>query len=211
MLKHHKTFFQNKIKQEGQTIIIEGPLPAKTLEQYNFDQSLTAFRRPDDQFKALKEIADLDEGRIIICRVEDTIIGYVTFLHPDPLERWSDGNHPFIMELGAIEVSLAYRGLSLASLMLELSIKDDFVENYIIITTEYYWHWDLKNSGLDVYEYKDLMIKLMKVAGFEVFQTNDPEITGHPANTLMARIGKNINDRQMQQFDEIRFKNRFLI
>src|SRR5699024_10790725 len=103
------------------------------------------------------------------------------------------------------------RGLSLASLMLELSIKDDFVENYIIINTEYYWHWDLKNSGLDVYEYEDLMIKLMKVAGIEVFQTNDPEITGHPANTLMARIGKNINDRQMQQFDEIRFKNRFLI
>ena len=95
--------------------------------------------------------------------------------------------------------------------MLELSIKDHFVENYIIITTEYYWHWDLKNSGLDVYEYKNLMIKLMKRAGYEVFQTNDPEITGHPANTLMARIGRNINDEQMQQFDEIRFKNRFLI
>jgi hypothetical protein len=55
------------------------------------------------------------------------------------------------------------------------------------------------------------MIRLMQRAGYEVFQTNDPEITGHPANTLMARIGKNINDRQMQQFDEIRFKNRFLI
>ena len=51
----------------------------------------------------------------------------------------------------------------------------------------------------------------MQRAGFEVFQTNDPEITGHPANTLMARIGKNITDKEMQQFDEIRFKNRFLI
>ena len=209
MLKHHKTFFQSKIKQEGQTIIIEGPLPAKTLEQYNFDQSLTAFRRPDDQFKALKEIADLDEGRIIICRVEDTIIGYVTFLHPDPLERWSDGNHPFIMELGAIEVSLAYRGLSLASLMLELSIKDDFVENYIIITTEYYWHWDLKNSGLDVYEYKKLMQKLMGYGGLEIFATDDPEITSHPANCLMARIGSRISINQLQAFDDIRFMNRF--
>lgn len=211
MLKHRKTFYQNEIKHADETIIIEGPLPSSKLSQYTFDDSLTAFRRPSDQFEALKEIADLNEGRIIICRVEDKIIGYVTFLHPDPLERWSDGNHPFIMELGAIEVSLVYRGLSLASQMLKLSIKDDFVENYIIITTEYYWHWDLKNSGLDVYEYKNLMIKLMQTAGFEVFQTNDPEITGHPANTLMARIGKNINDIQMQQFDEIRFKNRFLI
>ena len=27
---------------------------------------------------------------------------------------------------------------------------DDAMEDYIIITTEYYWHWDLKGTGLNV-------------------------------------------------------------
>jgi len=69
----------------------------------------------------------------------------------------------------------------------------------------------LKNNSLSVYEYKDIMINLMASAGFEVFQTNDPEITAHPANTLMARIGKNIKREQMMEFDKIRFKDRFFI
>jgi len=210
-LRHQKHYFKMETKTESDMVIIEGPVDSDTLRTYTFDDNLTAFRRPDEQFQALVEIAELPEGRIIVSHINKHIVGYIIFLHPDPLERWSDGNHSFIMELGAVEVALPCRGLGLAGKMLELSTYDDFIENYIIITTEYYWHWDLKNSGLDVYEYKNLMIRLMQRAGYEVFQTNDPEITGHPANTLMARIGKNINDRQMQQFDEIRFKNRFLI
>lgn len=193
------------------TVTIEGPVDSDTLKTYTFDDELTSFRRPSEQFQALIEIADLPEGRIIVSHINKHIVGYIIFVYPDPLERWSDGNHPFIIELGAVEVALSFRSYGLAGKMLELATYDDFIENYIIITTEYYWHWDLKNSGLDVYEYKNLMIRLMQHANFEVFQTNDPEITGHPANTLMARIGKNINDKQMQQFDEIRFKNRFLI
>ena len=210
-MRHQKHYFKTETKTDTDTVIIEGPLNSETLKSYTFDNNLNAFRRPSEQFQALLEIADLPEGRIIVSQIDKHIVGYIILLHPDPLERWSDGNHEFIMELGAIEVAHQHRSLGLAGKMLELSVRDNFVENYIIITTEYYWHWDLKTSGLDVYEYKDLMIRLMQRAGFEVFQTNDPEITGHPANTLMARIGKNINAQQMQQFDEIRFKNRFLI
>lgn len=210
-MRHQKHYFKTETEFASGTVIIEGPVDTDTLKTYTFDDNLSAFRRPSEQYQALLEISELPEGRIIVCHLDQHIIGYTILLHPDPLERWSDGNHPFIMELGAIEVSHQHRSGGLAGKMLELSVKDDFVENYIIITTEYYWHWDLKTSGLDVYEYKDLMIRLMQRAGFEVFQTNDPEITGHPANTLMARIGKNINAQQMQQFDEIRFKNRFLI
>lgn len=83
------------------------------------------------------------------------------------------------------------------------------MEDYIVITTEYYWHWDLKNTNLDVYEYKEMMIRYMQQVGFEVYQTNDPEITSHPANTLMARVGTRIDDNKRIEFDKIRFKNRF--
>ncbi|WP_020007480.1 GNAT family N-acetyltransferase [Salinicoccus albus] len=208
-MRHIKTYFKEKYDTNGQTFVIEGPLSGSELEKLTYDEGLDAFRPPRDQFEAIIEIADLEEGRIIIVRTDSHIVGYVTFLHPDPLERWSDGSLPYIMELGAVEVSLDYRSYGLGKKMLQHAMKDDFVENYIIITTEYYWHWDLKNSGLDVYEYKELMIRLMAFSGFEVFQTNDPEITGHPANTLMARIGRHITNDQMIEFDKIRFKNRF--
>ena len=50
---------------------------------------------------------------------------------------------------------------------------------------------------------------MMSHGGLEVFATDDPEITSHPANCLMARIGKNITVDQMTEFDNIRFMNRF--
>ena len=50
----------------------------------------------------------------------------------------------------------------------------------------------MKYAQLDVFEYKRLMQKLMQKGGLEVFATDDPEITSHPANCLMARIGKRI-------------------
>lgn len=208
-MHHIKTYFKEEYDIKEQSFVIEGPLSGDELEKLTYDNDLDAFRPPRDQFEAIIEIADLEEGRIIIARKDKHIVGYVTFLHPDPLERWSDGSLPYIMELGAVEVSLDYRSYGLGKSMLQLAMRDDFVNNYIIITTEYYWHWDLKNSGLGVYDYKELMIRLMASSGFEVFHTNDPEITGHPANTLMARIGSRITDDQMIEFDRIRFKNRF--
>lgn len=206
---HTKTFQQKIIKSDEKAIVIEGPVPFDMLSEYTFDEGLSAFRPPKDQYEAILEISELEEGRIIVARDGQHIIGYVTYHHADPMERWSDGNLPYILELGAVEVSLSYRSLGLGKKMIQLSMLDDYMENYIVITTEYYWHWDLKNSGLDVYEYKDLMIRLMQSAGFEVYQTNDPELTAHPANTLMARKGKHITDEQMIEFDKIRFKNRF--
>ncbi|RPF58224.1 GNAT family N-acetyltransferase [Abyssicoccus albus] len=210
-MQHIKTYNQCIKHIKERTIIIEGPIEAKDLSTYRMESSLTAFRQPAEQLEALIDIAGLEEGRIIIARTDDLIIGYVTFLYPDPLERWSYKNLDYLLELGAIEVAYHFRGYQIGKELLNVSMSDGYMENYIIITTEYYWHWDLKNSGLDVFEYKNLMQRLMQSARFEVFQTNDPEITSHPANSLMARIGMQITRHQMQQFDEIRFMNRFFL
>lgn len=59
---------------------------------------------------------------------------------------------------------------------------------------------------------KKLMQRLMATGGLEIFATDDPEITSHPANCLMARIGKNITLEQQQAFDDIRYmKSVFLL
>ena len=54
------------------------------------------------------------------------------------------------------------------------------------ITTEYYWHWDLEAAGLNVWEYREMMEKLMKTVDMVWFATDDPEICAHPANCLMV-------------------------
>lgn len=192
------------------TLVIEGPVTAEKLKSYDFHEGLVAFRPPAQQHKALIEIADLPEGRIIIARQQEMIIGYVTYLYPDPLERWSEIKMDDLIELGAIEVIKDYRGASVGKNMIRLSMTDDAMEDFIIITTEYYWHWDLKGTGLNVWDYRKIMEKMMSAGGLEYYATDDPEISSHPANCLMARIGKRVEPESIQKFDQLRFMNRFM-
>lgn len=192
------------------TIIIEGPVSAEALANMTFHEGLTAFRQPAQQHQALVEIADLPEGRIIIARSGHVIIGYVTYLYPDPLERWSEANLDNLIELGAVEVAPPYRGTQLGKSMIKLSMLDEMMEHYIIITTEYYWHWDLKGTGLNVWEYRKIMEKMMNAGGLVWYATDDPEISSHPANCLMVRIGKHVDQTSIEKFDQVRFMNRFM-
>ncbi|MDG5473465.1 GNAT family N-acetyltransferase [Jeotgalibacillus sp. ET6] len=209
-MDHMKIYNAKELKTTKGSIVIEGPLSANDLSSLEFHEDLVAFRPPTQQHKALIEIADLPEGRIIIARDHNTIVGYVTYLYPDPLERWSHGKMENLIELGAIEVIPKFRGASVGKNLLRVSMMDDAMEDYIIITTEYYWHWDLKGTGLNVWEYRKVMEKMMNAGGLEYYATDDPEISSHPANCLMARIGKRIKPSSIEQFDQLRFMNRFM-
>ncbi|MCT8137354.1 GNAT family N-acetyltransferase [Anaerobacillus sp. CMMVII] len=209
-MNHKKTYNALELKTGQHTLIIEGPIAAKELEAYRFHEGLVAFRPPEKQFKALLSIADLPEGRIIIARDHDVIVGYATFIYPDELERWSEAKMDNLIELGAIEVAAAYRGAKVGKNMLKVAMMDDAMEDYITITTEYYWHWDLKGTGLSIWDYRKVMEKMMNAGGLVWFATDDPEICSHPANCLMVRIGKRIDQESIQRFDRIRFQNRFM-
>ncbi|MBO8156502.1 MAG: GNAT family N-acetyltransferase [Bacillaceae bacterium] len=207
-MEHPKTYYSTEIHTGDETILIHGPLSSDELSAYHFHEGLDAFRPPKKQFEAIKQIADFEEGRINVASVNNQIVGYVTFLYPDPLERWSTFQMEDLLELGAIEVAPEYRGHKVGSTLLEMSMKDEAMENYIIITTEYYWHWDLKGTGLNVWEYRQIMQKMMAAGGLEPYATDDPEIVSHPANCLLARIGKNVPPESIEQFDELRFLGR---
>lgn len=207
-MEHIKTYHSMERNTEQGSIIIEGPIPSSELKKYHFHEHLTAFRRAPQQFEAIISIADFEEGRIIIARTEDTIIGYVTYLHPDPLERWSEFKMEDLIELGAIEIIPAYRGAGIASGLLKLSMMDNYMENYIVISTEYYWHWDLDGTRLSVWDYRKVMEKMMYAGGLVPAPTDDPEIISHPANCLMVRVGKNVPESSIDQFDKLRFLQR---
>ncbi|MCG8396624.1 GNAT family N-acetyltransferase [Bacillus atrophaeus] len=209
-MEHHKTYHSAEIKTATGALVIEGPISPEILASYEFHEGLTAFRPHHEQHEALIDIAGLPEGRIVIARDRQTVVGYVTYLYPDPLERWSEGKMEDLLELGAIEVAPAFRGASVGKTLLTVSMMDEQMENYIVMTTEYYWHWDLKGMKKDVWEYRKLMEKMMNAGGLVWFATDEPEISSHPANCLMARIGKNVSQNSIEQFDRLRFYHRFM-
>ncbi len=202
---HDKLYQSLKIESDSSSILIEGPVSSKKLSRLTMHEALTAFRPANEQLEALEEIADLPEGRILIATVNQQIIGYVTYLHPDPIERWSQYPKDNLLELGAIEIAPAYRGNKLGSRLIKTSMQDENMENYIIISTEYYWHWDLNYSELSVWDYRKVMEKMMKAGDLYPAPTNEPEIMAHPANCLMVRIGKNVSQEDQVLFKKLRF------
>lgn len=209
-MDHKKVYHRLEVQHHDHRILIEGPVLSSQLRQYHMHPDLDAFRKPMDQYDALLEIADLPEGRIILSRDEDIIVGYVTFHYPDEMERWSQGHMENVIELGAIEVADNYRSLGLGKKMIQLAFQEKQLENMIVFTTEYYWHWDLQGSKLSVWDYRQMMEKLMKSVDMVWCATDDPEICSHPANCLMVRIGSDVPFSSVEQFDRLRFQRRFM-
>ncbi|HEY4532223.1 MAG TPA: GNAT family N-acetyltransferase [Kurthia sp.] len=207
---HVKNYYRLEFKTKNGNVLVEGPVSSEKLATYTLHEDLKAFRPSHQQHEALVGIAKLEEGRIIVIRQDNIIVGYVTYLYPDPLERWSEDRIPNMIELGAIEVIPAFRGSGAGKKLLEVSFMDDAMEDYLVITTEYYWHWDLKGTGLSVWEYRSMMERMMTSVNFEYYATDDPEITSHPANCLMARVGARVENETLGRFDRLRFRNRFM-
>lgn len=209
-MEHKKIYHRKSVIYHNKELIVEGPVSPQHLQRFAMHPKLNAFRRPNDQLEALIEIAGLTEGRISIARDDQTIIGYVTFHYPDELERWSEGNIPELLELGAVEVADDFRGIGLGKHLMQLSFLKNQLDNMIVFATEYYWHWDLTGSGLDVWAYRKMMERLMRAVDMVWFATDDPEICAHPANCLMVRIGKRVSPEAIERFDRVRFQRRIM-
>ena len=79
-MEHVKTYNAMEIKHKNGDVIIEGPISSRELAKLDFHEDLNAFRPPPQQHKALVEIAGLPEGRIIIVRELNEVVGYVTYV-----------------------------------------------------------------------------------------------------------------------------------
>ncbi|UQZ36298.1 N-acetyltransferase [Paenibacillus sp. PK3_47] len=209
-MEHRKIPVSHTLLHNDRVITVSGPLTPEVLKGLDMHPKLDAFRKPREQHEALIEIAGLPEGRIIAAADNGQIVGYVTFHYPDELELWSQGGMEDLIELGAIEVADSYRGSGLGKLLISTAFEEEQLENCIVFTTEYYWHWDLKGSGLDVWAYRKMMEKLMKTADMVWYATDDPEICSHPANCLMVRIGREVPVSSQETFDRVRFRQRFM-
>lgn len=208
MVEHvdmNQTVKRQFISIPGGELIVEGPVKAEMITQLEMDDGLRAFRPPKRQKEALLGISKIPDGRVILAHLASRILGYVTFHSPDSFERWSKGPSE-VLELGAIEVSPRVRQYGVGRKLLEIAFSDPVMENYLVIATEYYWHWDLEKTGLRVWEYRELMRQLMSPVGMVVKDTDEEEIRTHPANMLMARYGKNLSKGSILQFEDLLFR-----
>lgn len=198
------------LKTSRGNVRVEGPFPPNEILQYRMDEGLCAFRPPNEQQEALADIASLHEGQIILAICGDLIIGYVTFHPPEEFARWAKNQVPRMMEMGAIEVSRNWRDLGLSTVLLEVAYGDEAVEEYIVIATEYYWHWDLKGKSLSVWEYQKMLERHFGRVGLKRVGTDEPDILAHPANMLMVRIGNHVPNDVVLLFEESLYQNRWM-
>jgi len=183
--------------------VIEGPVSPEYLKKLYLNKELDSFRPPEKQKLALEEIAGLPGGMVYVVRRSLEVIGYITFHYPDSYSRWS--KHKKILELGAIEVSPSWRNIGVGKNLLNKAFSNPVLEDYIVITVEFCWHWDLERTGLTVYEYQKMLEKFFGQAGLKKKVTDDPDITDHPANVLMARIGRNVPQSDVILFESMLF------
>lgn len=182
---------------------LEGPVPPRQLAMLQMNPQLNNFRPAEKQHRALVDIAAMPEGMIYIARFENEIIGYVTFHRPDEYTRWFQ--HPRILEMGGIEISPDWRRYKIGRQLLQLAFSSANLDEYICITMEFCWHWDLKNSGLDVWQYQKMLTGMFEKAGLTRVTTDDPDILEHPANVLLAKIGPRVTKEDRLLFESLRF------
>lgn len=174
------------------------------LQGLEMDSSLSMFRKPVHQYQALLEISR--EGCVTIACADNTILAYATFHKPGDQESWAEDQTGELIELGAVEVSADYRGQGLAEHLLKATFDTGIFDHTIVFATMYFWHYDLKRTGLSDFAYKRLLDKLYRKAGLLPFATTDPEIRSSAANQLMARVGPNTPEAVKAEFDRLRLQ-----
>ncbi len=168
------------------------------------DPGLDTFRPPHLQFQALADMAADSDCCVSTAVVDATLVAYASFHPPTPPELWSRDRTGRLIELGAVEVAPAWRGMKLAEQLLETSFGNGRFDATIVFATMYVWHYDLQRSGLGDLAYRRLLERIYEGAGFERFTTTDPEVRSSPANALMARIGRHAPATLRTEFDRLR-------
>ncbi|MEW6242811.1 MAG: GNAT family N-acetyltransferase [Bacillota bacterium] len=178
------------------------------LERLHMHTGLAAFRTPERQKQALLSVVSVAGGRLYCASHECVLIGYIAFHPPEPFERWGAEGSEGILAMGGIEVAPEFRNSGVGRRLLEYAFSDPAMEDYIVISTEYSWHWDLKGTGLSVWEYRGMLEKLLSRVGLIRMGTDDPDILYHPANMLMVRVGKNVSLNTKARFERLRYKSK---
>lgn len=199
---------QTLLSPHGQLRIIRTCSP-DVLRTLSLDTGIGRFARYRSIISGvntLEKVAVLPDANVTITiSSAQQIVGYIECSYPDAVEGWRDNADGLCYELGAIEVSRNWRRLGLAREMVATIVADAFIETKVFFLTGYSWHWDTDQTGLSVYAYRNVLVRLFRPFGFQVYLTNNPEIRMSSANVLMARLGRSLTAQQRERFQKMLF------
>lgn len=181
----------------------KGPLllrdfcPPSLVERLRPESGLRAFARlPEREHQLLIGIAKSPDCALTLAHTHSgEIVGEVTIA---PADDWWEGLEN-IYEV-AIEVSSNWRGTGVATQLLAFALELDALEDMILFALGLSWHWDMEGLGISPYRYRSLIADLFGSQGFVEYPTTEPNISMEPANILLARIGRRVDQRIANQF-----------
>lgn len=175
----------------------------------SFDTSTTKYARYSpiiSRKETLAEAASRADANVTLAVARDTeIAGFGILRYPHPDERWVRLGERLMMEVAVIEVGRQWRGAGVSRDILHLLTDHPLKEDRVFYMVGYSWTWDLEGMDISPMDYRDMMIRLFSALGFEIFQTNEPNIIMRPENLFMARIGANISEELRKKFKLLRF------
>src|SRR6266704_3576555 len=182
---------------------LDGPLllcdfcPPSLVERLTADRGLHAFARLSErEHQLLLNIAKRPECALALAHTPTgEIVGEVTIA---PGDEWWEGLDN-VYEV-AIEVSSNWRQMGVARDLLAFALELDALEDMILFAIGLSWHWDTEDLGLNVYRYRELISRLFAIQGFVEYPTTEPNVSMEPANVLLARIGKRVDQQIVSRF-----------
>ena len=161
------------------------------------DDGLRAFARlPEREHSLLLSIAQQPRNRLTLaCTAEGTIVGQATLA---PLDSWwQDISNAYEI---AVEVSSDWRKLGIAHQLLTFALEFESLEESLIIGLGLSWHWDYAGLGITPFHYRELIARLFASHGFSEYLTSEPNIRMDPANILVARLGRRLEEETINRF-----------
>src|SRR6266487_21295 len=185
------------------SLILQSFCPPSLVASLKADRGLHAFARvPEREHQLLLGIAERPDCALTLAYTSTgEIVGQVILA---PADAWWQGVAN-TYEL-AMEVSSPWRRLGIARQLLSLTLEHHAVEEMILIAVGLSWHWDLKGSGLSPFGYRSLLAHILEPYHFFAWLTDEPNVGLDPANILLVRIGKRVEQEVMDPlFQRMRF------
>ena len=167
------------------------------VEGLKADQGLRAFARlPEREHQLLLNISQQPKNRLTLAyTATGKIVGQATLAPLD--DWWQDIGNAYEI---AVEVSSGWRKLGLAHKLLSFALEIESLEKYLVLGLGLSWHWDYEGLGISRFDYRELISRLFAAHGFTEYLTSEPNIRMDPANILVARLGRRLEEETINRF-----------
>ena len=180
-----------------ESILLRNFCPPSLVERLTVDSGLHAFARlPEREHQLLVDIARSPDCALTLAHTSaGAIVGEVTLTFGDD---WWEGLED-IYEV-TIEVSSNWRKLGIARKLLAFALELETLDDMILFAMGLSWHWDLEGMGITPRRYREMIRQLFSSQGFTEYATTEPNINLEPANILLVRIGKRVDQYVANRF-----------